>query len=79
MTACGCFYVRRPQTVNSQAVLERRKRGGLTTKLSSEQISCTRNRKKMGVFVENQIKTLIIFVADQRISRKTNVWPFVKL
>lgn len=51
--------------MNSQAVLERRKRGGLTTKLSSEQISCIHNRKKMGVFVENQIKTLIMFVADQ--------------
>lgn len=56
VTACGCFYVRRPQKVKSQAVLERRKRGGLKTKLSSEQISCTQ-QEKTGAFVENQIKT----------------------
>lgn len=55
MTVCGCFYVRRPQTVKSQAVLERRKRGGLKT-------NCHLNRfpvhnRKMGVFVKYQIKT----------------------
>lgn len=38
------FMWRRPQTVKSQAVLEQRKRGGLKTKLSSEQISCKQQK-----------------------------------
>lgn len=59
-----------------QAVLERRKRGGLKSKLSSEQISCT--HQKNGGLVENQINFWRL--PDQGISRnlETIFWPFVK-
>lgn len=58
------FMWRRPQTVKSQAVLEQRKRGGLKTKLSSEQISC--KQQKTGGLKKKKIwQKLSDSVADQ--------------
>lgn len=53
------FMWRRPQTVKSQAVLEQRKRGGLKTKLSSEQISC-KQQKTGGLKKKKSDKNFLI-------------------